>query len=601
MMPSTAGQSNTSDGQKNSSPRPARWAETGRTNTIRSIPQLRTSRVCDRCIKNKVKCGLQRPSCSRCVEGGTPCVYSSTKRKPGPVKGMRRSVSSVRGHAKAATRPSLEESQSFSDIEPTATAAIDGTASHHIFSSPDVAYLTVLDHVGNPEPPQASAEELFVTPEQELSLLESFFEKVHSAIPLFGKAKFLRQRDNGQVSRDIVLVIIAITASLLKHTNSWNIPGVDHYLQHVLASTSFEDVQLSEIPSLEQFKMACLLAYYEFHQYPGTRAWMRIGRLTRQAYRVGLNQIENPQICSVFDWNGVSAEEIEEWRYVWWCVYCFDSYSNLASGTPLLIELAGINTALPTRSLDDLSVGSGDSLPKVSLSTETDMLWKTLQEIYVNTSAFSFNIHIVTTTILREAGTVARLLKQNPSDRMRKRSAALEGHLSALRLALPPNHLNPTRNVLQHETNLEHHSRLTTVLHLHLARIFICIPFDLTANETLWISKWQQILGSCQDIASVVAQWDSQFSPSIDPAVCLIVFVALLFSNLHKKCMPEGWSHFESCEHILSLFLDQFAKIWSLPRQLLSEQSCFGLRCKTNSCRLPPEFLGLHTRAAYLP
>src|ERR1700709_2513502 len=39
---------------------------------------------------------LKRPSCSRCLEGGSPCSYSSTKRKPGPVKGSRRKVARSR-------------------------------------------------------------------------------------------------------------------------------------------------------------------------------------------------------------------------------------------------------------------------------------------------------------------------------------------------------------------------------------------------------------------------------------------------------------------------------------------------------------------------
>ena len=35
---------------------------------------------------------LKRPTCSRCLEGGCPCVYSCIKKKPGPVKGSRRKV-----------------------------------------------------------------------------------------------------------------------------------------------------------------------------------------------------------------------------------------------------------------------------------------------------------------------------------------------------------------------------------------------------------------------------------------------------------------------------------------------------------------------------
>ncbi|KAE8378185.1 hypothetical protein BDV26DRAFT_197898 [Aspergillus bertholletiae] len=55
------------------------------------LRQRFSSRVCDHCIRRKVKCDLKRPSCSRCLEAGHSCIYSSTRRKPGPTKGSRAS------------------------------------------------------------------------------------------------------------------------------------------------------------------------------------------------------------------------------------------------------------------------------------------------------------------------------------------------------------------------------------------------------------------------------------------------------------------------------------------------------------------------------
>ncbi|KAL7907567.1 hypothetical protein GGI35DRAFT_454413 [Trichoderma velutinum] len=48
------------------------------------------SRVCDRCIRKKIKCDTQRPTCSRCFEHRHTCVYSYTRRRPGPARGSRR-------------------------------------------------------------------------------------------------------------------------------------------------------------------------------------------------------------------------------------------------------------------------------------------------------------------------------------------------------------------------------------------------------------------------------------------------------------------------------------------------------------------------------
>ncbi|KAL2126911.1 hypothetical protein VTI74DRAFT_11637 [Chaetomium olivicolor] len=47
-------------------------------------------RVCDNCIRQKVKCDLGKPRCCRCAERGVACTYSSVRRKPGPAPGSRR-------------------------------------------------------------------------------------------------------------------------------------------------------------------------------------------------------------------------------------------------------------------------------------------------------------------------------------------------------------------------------------------------------------------------------------------------------------------------------------------------------------------------------
>lgn len=61
----------------------------GQASTTFPIQGLaQTSRVCDRCISKKVKCNQVRPSCSRCLEDGLTCSYSSVKKKPGPSKGF---------------------------------------------------------------------------------------------------------------------------------------------------------------------------------------------------------------------------------------------------------------------------------------------------------------------------------------------------------------------------------------------------------------------------------------------------------------------------------------------------------------------------------
>ncbi|KAF2193176.1 hypothetical protein K469DRAFT_285697 [Zopfia rhizophila CBS 207.26] len=49
-----------------------------------------SSRVCNMCIRRKVKCDQKRPSCSTCLGKGWICGYSYVKRKPGPALRSRR-------------------------------------------------------------------------------------------------------------------------------------------------------------------------------------------------------------------------------------------------------------------------------------------------------------------------------------------------------------------------------------------------------------------------------------------------------------------------------------------------------------------------------
>lgn len=70
-------------------------------------------------------------------------------------------------------------------------------------------------------------------------------------------------------------------------------PVLDTRVELLLSSSLLEEDIAGDSPSLDQFRKACLVAFYEFHQFPGHQSWMRIGRLTRMAYRIGLDRLEN--------------------------------------------------------------------------------------------------------------------------------------------------------------------------------------------------------------------------------------------------------------------------------------------------------------------
>lgn len=271
----------------------------------------------------------------------------------------------------------------------------------------------------------------------------------------------------------------------------------------------------------------------------------------------------------------MSNDEIEEWRSLWWCIYCLDSYCNITAATPFVVELDSVKTRLRqnAESADSQFVSEA----AIFLPAETEQLWKTSKEITSRAGDFTFNIHIVTTTIIREAARLSRLWKQNPSERLRSRFDALEHDLSAVRLSLPAHYFNLARNVLLNESSSAHHGRLISILHLHASRVLLSYPLNLQENESEWLTRWRRTLEGCEDIVLVIREWNPQQCLSVDPAVCLIASEALMILHLHSQDMansePELQTRLRTHKDLLLLFLEQFATIWDLPRFLISKQS----------------------------
>ena len=198
------------------------------------------------------------------------------------------------------------------------------------------------------------------------------------------------------------MTIVTVTAKVLGSISFWASENVELCMKFLLETVSPESPGTTD-NSLESFRLECLLAYYEFHQFPGSGSWMRISKLARRAYRVGINQIDNPELCSAFDCTVATEDDMEDWRYLFWCIYCLDSYSNITVGTPFIVELESINTSLATRPYDQAhEIAAPGS--KLFLPDEVDDIWKTAKEVVSNGVMVNYNLHMVTTTILRQAG-----------------------------------------------------------------------------------------------------------------------------------------------------------------------------------------------------
>lgn len=554
------------------------------------MPPAAKNRVCDRCIRKKVKCDLQRPNCSRCSEAGLPCTYSAERKKPGPPRGSRRqkdgSTSMNSGTVGAQvtvggqsdTFPVLNQDTL---VHGSDSKSLDMTEGLCLPQGEGLEFGNMMSLQGNiydMVTPVVYRENQDILPgyslshEHERELLVQFFNEVHPAIPLFRIQPFLNRYDAGLVGRDLLVTVVTVAAKVLSPISFWTAEDIELCIKFLLEKASPETAAPGTHNALDSFRQECLLAYYEFHQFPGSSSWMRISRLARRAYSVGVNQIDNPDLCSAFDRATATEDEIEEWRYLFWCIYCLDSYSNISVGTPFVVELESINTALPRiphNQVDDPPA----PLPKIFLPDDIEEVWKTAKEVISNGAMVDLNLHLVTTTILRQAGYIMRL--RSEGKRLPTKIEALRRALPALRLSLPPRYLNPARNILSGESCIDHHIRLTNIILLQMIHLLVALSAKYDWNETEFMRCWLETLEPCQNIVSVVEQWDNQHSPRIDPAICLIVYTALCFLELHRRSNTDPTApilaSLDRGQHLLVLFLEQFSSIWTVPRFLICQ------------------------------
>ncbi|KAL6886768.1 hypothetical protein GGI43DRAFT_426348 [Trichoderma evansii] len=350
---------------------------------------------------------------------------------------------------------------------------------------------------------------------------------------------------------------------------------LESQIERLLSIGALQEELLGNSPSLDQLRKACLLSFYEFHQFPGQQVWMRVAKLVRIAYWIGLD-------CFDTKWRvflhreSMTQEKIDDWRLLWWCIYRLDSYANLASGTPYMVEEGNIRTSLPKSATSTLQMP-----PEFSKSTDLLLLpphLNQLQDLLPTIASDTpetadFNIHLVTVTAMRQVGRGLRQYLLNRDEASKNRPKELQDQLSVLRLSLPPHFLNPMRNALQNESPMMHHARLVSTLHLHMSKLLIALLCcGQCAEGEEWLLAWQQVLETAQDIATILAQWNPTYSLCVDPAICFIIFTALIFIHIHTKTEIVSYSHLTNLgrhESVLLLQLEHFARHWTLSRLLI--------------------------------
>ncbi|KAH7070557.1 hypothetical protein BKA63DRAFT_518727 [Paraphoma chrysanthemicola] len=509
-------------------------------------------RVCDTCIRKKVKCNQARPACSRCTERGENCVYSAKRRRPGPPPGSQRTSSKPRtASVLPGSRRTREEPSVVVDLLPSPPPSVPAAHQPVELRNQDCS----------PTVFESNREE---------QLLEAFFDILRDVNPIHDKARFLYDYHNSCCDSALISTITTITEKLTGSVLAANVTSIDTRIDSLLSSTALQESLFTDSPVLDEYRKSCVLAAYEFHQFPGHQSWMRLGSLARMALRTGLDRLEHLRAYQP-EWRALSEQDMEEWRAVWWCIYRLDSYSNLASGTPYLISEDLVATAFILRNVSQ-SFEETDSVPQLLLSSHPENIWKLISTLSSYPGTTIANIHNITTTMMRQVGSLTRVYQVRPVEETNAKITEVERRFSALRLALPPNWLNPKRNAFSGERTLEHHERLVTNLQLWMTRLLLAIFRCCRQHGEEWLRSWEQVLETCQNIVAIAEQWDSSFCIKVDPAIAFVIFTSLIFLDLHEKSIATSGENLQAqIEHdktVLRFMLEHFATIWTLPRLL---------------------------------
>ncbi|KXJ84897.1 hypothetical protein Micbo1qcDRAFT_128926, partial [Microdochium bolleyi] len=406
---------------------------------------------------------------------------------------------------------------------------------------------------------------------------ETFVATINIAFPLFPKQSFANQLENEVISDTLASVIYGLSAKIVNMPFLLGDEDVDSTLSNLRYSTHTEVEQVIVPAALNQWRAACLLAWYGFHQHPGPSECVHMAGLVRKAYQCGLHQIDSAENRASFGWDQVSEERLHDWRHVWWCLYMLDCYASYSTATPHQAEAETLRTALLQTSVP--CGPSGAKPEKFFLPADQSKLWKLIDDISRTKGDNAFSLCMAISAVLREAVTLHRQQKQNPGGFIPERISVLEDHLSAIELAMPPNYMRQTRDVLRGESNTSFHYRLLTLLKIYCTRLVLRLASSHLLESPEWEERWHESLEICYRMFAVIQQWDKQYMLATDPAICFIILPVLTLLHLHSLSSglsnPQLKEQLARRKNILRLFVQNSAEFWTLPRILLSRYDVF--------------------------
>ncbi|KAJ4187442.1 hypothetical protein NW759_016892 [Fusarium solani] len=360
---------------------------------------LKGHRACLECRRKKTKCDMRQPICGLCHRTGGSCTFPTKRktpefRRPPSKNNKKQRIDSERlerlfdllesrvGEGKALDNSPSQDPDcrrpstcSSGDADQNMTSSTPdsapGTADQYSADNQNCSRSSgrsprsVLDTSGSsgrPKTPEALDQAnhgLNIPAELAIQLVDIYFDKIQSWLPLLHKPRFLawftptvesRMTRPGSYSTVEALLlhgIFALAARYSSHPYLCNVSTCDRGAQFAAsAARCYERLRADETdPSLQYLQGCILLTCYQYTSGPSHIAWILNGVCVRFAYDLDLCNMDECQDAS--QTSPTEWTDLEERRRAFWLVWELDTFGSTMARRPSAINRNRMAVRLP--------------------------------------------------------------------------------------------------------------------------------------------------------------------------------------------------------------------------------------------------------------
>ncbi|KAL5610616.1 hypothetical protein FOBRF1_006733 [Fusarium oxysporum] len=544
------------------------------SHSLLSPPVPRPQKSCSQCRTRKVKCDMNFPRCGGCTTRDIVCEFTA-RRKPGPPKGVKRKYHQRNANAELVDHRTASDSP--------AASSSDGKGAH-------AESLPGIDMpMFSPTEPDPS----FFCQSSQLVLtgLENYCIDAYPSIqhfpylPPLSRSQIFATNMDKHVRSVLIQSVCAISvssASGLIHMSVESRREAASTFAKRAKSAFLRLVLESEDPvTLATVKIACILSAYELTCSPSNKGWYMVGEAVRLAYDIGLDHIDS---CQQFDAGVLNHTEIEEQRYVWWCVYALDTYASATLMRPFGITDKVIRTAFVGAAERDNPEELSDT---VFLPSDPVSLQIAIESLDDSQSQNPKVLMLLLLSILRQVLTVRR--QQLEGEAVGQNLDLMRNLLASYWFSLPGD-LEQSSAARGHPYDKRPWIDIIILAHLTSLSVSSYSLLDLEGHgfgssstndpttRLSWgldhqktsLSSWNKCVASSMGILGIIRNLSPEDLSGMSP-FCIIALwlpAVVLAFQMRASHDENKQNDAESALHVLKAALKKLAKVWNVAHRI---------------------------------